>query len=93
MISYFSSINHYKKFLPDEVYIFNGRTTRFQPFLRNFKKYKNKKVNVYEHPRISHVGLENTLGNLPHDLQNLSNQIMAISKKNKINEKKITKFW
>lgn len=92
LISYFSSINHYKKFLPDEVYIFNGRTTRFQPFLRNFQKYKNKKVNVYEHPRISHVGLENTLGNLPHDLRNLSNQIMTISKKNKINEKKLLSF-
>lgn len=92
LISYFSSINHYKKFLPDEVFIFNGRTTRYQPFLRNFKKYKNKKVYVYEHPEINHIGLDVTLGNLPHDPQTVSDQILNISNKKKIDDKKLLSF-
>jgi hypothetical protein len=92
LISYYSSINHYKKFLPDEIFIFNGRTTRYQPFLRNFKKYYNKKVYVYEHPEINHSGLDITKGNLPHDPKTVSNQILSISKKSRTSEKKLNKF-
>lgn len=82
LTTYYSSENHFQKWKPDEIYLFNGRVARFQPFLRIAKKRLSKKsIFVYEYPRHTHEGLYIVTGNLPHDAKNTSKQMKLFSNK------------
>ena len=47
--SYYSALNHFERDQPDKVYIFNGRISRYRPFLRLAQKYGVETL-VHEYP-------------------------------------------
>ena len=81
IISYFSSLNHFEKFHPDEVYIFNGRLSRYQPMLRMAQsKLKDENIYTYEFPIFEFQNMMIIKKNYPHDLKNLSNELLQFGK-------------
>ena len=91
--SYLSASNHFKKFNPDEVYIYNGRMARFSAFYRYAKKKLEKKnIFTYEYPKQSHEGLFIIKGSIPHDFENLSQNLKKTILKKKVNRSKLKSF-
>lgn len=95
--AYYSSLNHLEKFDPDEIYIFNGRMYRYQPLLRLAQSRMNSEnIKVYEFPLYGYENMYLTKKNYPHDLKNLSDQLLEFNQKNSVNflEKEIiSKKW
>ena len=91
--SYYYSKNIFNKYKFDKVYLFNGRITKYQPFLREAQKKINKNnIFVFEYPVDSHNGVYLVKKNMPHDTLNSSNQISKLIKKNKSNTSKIKSY-
>ena len=88
--SYYSAINQINKYKPDEIYIFNGRDSYFQPAMRVAQKMMNKnKIFIYEFPDFGGFeGLKITKNNYSHDIKNTSLQVYN---KYQFAKKKITK--
>jgi len=95
--SHYSSLNHLEKFDPDEVYIFNGRISRYQPLLRLAQsRMKSEDINVYEFPLYGYRNMYITKKNYPHDLKNTSDQLFEFNQINSVNfleKEKIAKEW
>ena len=95
--AYYSSLNHLEKFDPDEIYIFNGRISRYQPLLRLAQsRMKSENINVYEFPLYGYKNMYLAKKNYPHDLKNISNQLFKFNKINSaaFSEKEyIAKEW
>jgi len=95
--AYYSSLNHLEKFDPDEIYIFNGRIYRYQPLLRLAQsRIKSENITVYEFPLYGYKNMYLTKKNYPHDLKNLSDQLLEFNQKNSVNfleKEKISKEW
>ena len=80
--SYFSSLNHMKKFRPDEVYIYNGRIYRYQPMMRIAQSTMLKdNINVYEWPTFGNLNLSYSKGSYGHNSGNHSRQVFEASQK------------
>ncbi len=95
--AYYSSLNHLKKFDPDEIYIFNGRMYRYQPLLRLAQSRMNSEhIKVYEFPPHEYENMYVTKKNYPHDLKNLSDELFEFDQINSVNfleKEKIAKKW
>lgn len=95
--AYYSSLNHLEKFDPDEIYIFNGRMYRYQPLLRLAQsRINSENIKVYEFPLYGYENIYLTKKNYPHDLKNLSDQLLEFNQKNSVNfseKEKISKKW
>lgn len=64
--SYVSFQNNLTRFRPDEVWLFNGRITRFRPALR-ISQLESRKVFVYEYPYQGYKRYVVVEGQYPHD--------------------------
>lgn len=95
--AYYSSLNHLKKFIPDELYIYNARMYRYQPMLRLAQsKMKNENIYVYEFPIENYENMIITKKNYNCDLKNFSKEIFELHKKNNIQfsiKEAIAKKW
>lgn len=97
IISYYSSLNHFKKFHPNEVYIFNGRLYRYQPMLRVAQSIiKDENIYTYEFPVFRFQNMMIFKKNYPHDLRTVSNELLQLCKSEKIEflkKEEIVKNW
>ena len=75
--SYYSALNHFERDQPDKVYIYNGRISRYRPFLRLAQKYGVETL-VHEYPRFGFMDYILTSGTYPHDHSAISCQLYKV---------------
>ena len=95
--AFYSSLNHLQKFIPDELYIYNGRMYKYQPMLRLAQsKIKKENIYVYEFPVENYQNMLILKKNYIPDLKNFSHELFETHKKNNINfstKEIIAKKW
>jgi hypothetical protein len=77
--SYYSAKNHFERDLPDKVYLFNGRISKYRPMLRLAKK-KNIPSTVYEYPVSGYTNYVLTDEIYLHDFSEFSRQLYKVFK-------------
>ena len=95
--AHYSALNQLEKFNADELYIFNGRLYRYQPFLRLAQsRIKSENINVYEFPLYEYNNMYITKKNYPQDLKNLSDHLFQFNQTENVNfleKEKIAEKW
>jgi hypothetical protein len=72
--SYYSALNHFERDQPDKVYIFNGRISRYRPYLRLAQKYGVETL-VHEYPSYGFMDYSITYETYSHDRRAFSLQL------------------
>jgi len=72
--SYYSASSHIAHYVPDRVYIYNGRISRYRPLMRLVQR-QEKELFVYEYPVRDFLHYSLTRGTYPHDIGNASKEL------------------
>jgi hypothetical protein len=75
--SYYSALNHFERDQPDKVYIFNGRISRYRPYLRLAQKYGVETL-VHEYPSYGFMDYSINYETYSHDRRAFSRQLYEV---------------
>ena len=76
--SYYSAINCFEKYKPDEIYVYNGRFSKYRPMLRQ-AKYAGILVRVYEYPYAGYEKYITINNDYPHNLPNTARLMKQVA--------------